>query len=112
MSDLHGSYTVLFQIKSCLTRYEYRELNSRADGLRHVHAHMFPGVKHLERGLVFKREQLWRAISCLFPAIKKKTEKTNKAKGGVTEPRPKSARLVLGCGFCPVVTVCPFHSQM
>ena len=41
---------------------------------------MLPDVKHLENGLVLKREQLWRAISWLFQQSKikpKRKKKTN-----------------------------------
>lgn len=55
---------------------------------------MLPDVKHLENGLVLKREQLWRAISWLFqqskikPKRKKKNkpEKPRRAQGRVTTP--------------------------
>lgn len=66
MSELHGSYTVLFQIKASFTLHKGREPKSGAHALRLVHAHTRPGVKHLGRGLVFKRAQLRRAISWLF----------------------------------------------
>lgn len=55
---------------------------------------MLPDVKHLENGLVFKREQLWRAISWLFqqskrkPKRKKKTlENPEELKAGWTHPQ-------------------------
>lgn len=79
-----GSYMVPFQIKSSFTLSECLEPNSRAGARRHVHTHMLPGVKQLERGLVFKREQLWRAVSWLFQQSKGKQKKKNhpiKAKG-------------------------------
>lgn len=49
-----------------------------ADGLGLVHAHMLPDVKHLENGLVFKREQLCRAISWLFQQSKRKPKRGKK----------------------------------
>ena len=57
-----------------------------ADGLGLVHAHMLPDVKHLENGLVFKREQLWRAISWLFH-----NQKENQ-KGEKKTPKPEKPR--------------------
>lgn len=71
---------------------------------------MFPSVKHLEKGLVFKKEQLWRAISWLFQQSErkggKKLKENRKVKGRVTAPRP--ARAVPGCGFVPVEPCAPF----
>ena len=79
---------------------------------------MLPGVKHLERELVFKREQLWRPKRWLFQQSKRKLKKNKKAEGRVTTPRSLPGGLQ-GTAFVLVQRCAPFllesdgvHSQL
>lgn len=78
---------------------------------------VLPDVKHLENGLVLKREQLWRAISWLFqqskikPKRKKKTNLKNPEELKAGWPHPQLARSAGVLWLCPGAAPCPFHSQ-
>lgn len=90
-----------------------------ADGLQLVHSHTLPDVKHLEKGLVFKRQQLCRAISWLFQQSKNKSRNKNRNKKKPEENRKTKGKVTtapvcrVGSRFrlCPDATLCPFHSQ-